>query len=64
MLIAKVPAFSSLGEMLLLSSVEQFGLEYDFESAVYTNLYLDIEYGYDVTGFTLRRLCFQNCCCL
>ncbi len=52
MLISNVPALSALGETLLLGSVEQFGLEYDFESAVYTNLYLDVEYGYDVTGFT------------
>lgn len=52
-LISSISELSSLGETLILRNVEQFGLPYEFSGEpVYTNVYLDVYYGYNVTGFT------------
>ena len=52
-LISSVEALNNLGDKLFMRNVKQFGLDYEFTNEpININLYLDVYYGYNVTGFT------------
>lgn len=51
-IIANVDELNYIGEYLVVSSVQQFGIEYNFSAKVNSNLYLTVYYGYEALGFT------------
>lgn len=40
------------GSLIAVEQIKQFGLDYDFDSVVESNLYIDISYGLNTYGFT------------